>query len=235
MQQIFTCQTITSRLHVSARTWELRLNLNTLRSCGKHRAVEKCVVLRIKALNWVLVLCCAVLGQVNLYGQAPVVKLANARSFVNKLRRQIKRLINKRGGAWWRGWKFPLVFLFFSVFLYFFAHECFYVMKNTPKKVRNKTSSDNLDRRVLSQYNPPGNDRSSLDNILPAKISNFKREKRSLVVTLSLRDLKSFFLCERKSEPRWKQQEMFSLLPMPKMFLFNRSTDYGTVPNPERT
>lgn len=87
----------------------------------------------------------------------------------------------------------------FSVFLYFFAHECFYVMKNTPKKVQNKTSSDNLDRRVLSQYNPPGNDRSSLDNILPAKISNFKREKRSLVVTLSLRDLKSFFLCERKS------------------------------------
>ena len=81
----------------------------------------------------------------------------------------------------------------FSVFLYFFAHECFYVMKNTPKKVQNKTSSDNLDRRVLSQYNPPGNDRSSLDNILPAKISNFKREKRSLVVTLSLRDLKSFF------------------------------------------
>lgn len=113
MQQIFTCQTITSRLHVSARTWQLRLNLNTLRSCGKHRAVEKCVVLRIKALNWVLVLCCAVLGQVNLYGQVPVVKLANARSFVNKLRRQIKRLINKRGGAWWRGWKFPLVFLFF--------------------------------------------------------------------------------------------------------------------------
>ena len=28
---------------------------------------------------------------------------------------------------------------------------------------------------------------------------------------------------------------MFSLLPMPKIFLFNRSTDYGTVPNSERT
>ena len=39
------------------------------------------------------------LGQVNLYDQAPVVKLGNASSFVSKLRRQIKRVINKRGGG----------------------------------------------------------------------------------------------------------------------------------------
>ena len=39
----------------------------------------------------------------------------------------------------------------FSVFLYFLARECFYAIKNTPKKVLKKTSRNNLDERVLSQ------------------------------------------------------------------------------------
>lgn len=75
----------------------------------------------------------------------------------------------------------------FSVFLYFFARECFYAIKNTPKKVKKKTSRNNLDERVLSQYNPRGNGSLSLNNILLTKIFNLNDKSDSLVLSITKR------------------------------------------------